>query len=166
MRCGATSPREEDIVLRKYELLFITHPEYDDEKIAAVISRYQDVITNGKGAVTSAEKWGKRRLAYEINDLREGTYVLVIFEAEREVAAELDRLMKIDQEILRHMISRLDNVKHKQRTPRQPQRKPVEPRIESAAAPAVRVVKEAPAETAPEGAGQEEPSEGEPVEPK
>ena len=130
--------------MRKYELLFITHPEYDDEKIAAVISRYQDVITNGKGAVTSAEKWGKRRLAYEINDLREGTYVLVIFEAEREVAAELDRLMKIDQEILRHMISRLDNVKHKQRTPRQPQRKPVEPRIESAAAPAVRVVKEAP----------------------
>lgn len=152
--------------MRKYELLFITHPEYDEEKLAAVISRYQDVITSGKGVVVSVDKWGKRRLAYEINDLREGLYVLAVFESERDVAGELDRLMKIDQDIIRHMISRLDNVKRKVRTPRQPQRKAPEPRIEPAEAPIVRVVKETPAERAPQGAVSEGPAEREPVEPK
>ena len=91
--------------MRKYELLFITHPDYDDEKIASLIERYRSVITGGKGTVKTAEKWGKRRLAYELNGLREGIYILMTFEAEREVAAELDRVMKIDQDVVRHLIS-------------------------------------------------------------
>ena len=57
--------------MRLYELLFITRPDYDEEKIASLIARYTDLITKGNGIVKTAEKWGKRHLAYEINDLRD-----------------------------------------------------------------------------------------------
>ncbi|HHY45590.1 MAG TPA: 30S ribosomal protein S6 [Firmicutes bacterium] len=139
--------------MRKYELLFIVSPEHDEEKIASMISRYKDVVTRGNGTVLSADKWGKRRFAYEINDMREGLYILMVFEAEREVSAEIDRLMKIDQDIVRHMIVRLDNVKRKQRTPRQPAKRQ-EPRVEARETQAVRVVRE-PQETSGEGASSE-----------
>lgn len=139
--------------MRKYELLFIVSPEHDEEKIASMISRYKDVVTRGNGTVLSADKWGKRRFAYEINDMREGLYILMVFEAEREVSAEIDRLMKIDQDIVRHMIVRLDNVKRKQRTPRQPAKRQ-ERRVEARETQAVRVVRE-PQETSGEGASSE-----------
>lgn len=137
--------------MRKYELLFITHPDYDDEKVAAVIQRYQDAITRGKGVVKTSEKWGKRRLAYELDGLREGLYILVTFDAGRDVSAELDRLMRIDQDVVRHMISRMDHPRHKI-TPRKPREtRPEEPRVESSeSARPVKVVREAPAATAPE----------------
>jgi small subunit ribosomal protein S6 len=130
--------------LRKYELLFITNAEYDEEKVASVIQRYQDVITHGNGIVKTSEKWGKRRLAYEINDLRDGLYVLMTFDAEREVSAEIDRLMKIDQDVLRHMITRLDLVKRKAPPKKAAtETKVEEPRVESAEVAPPRVVKEA-----------------------
>lgn len=60
-----------------------------------------------KGAeVTKLDKWGKRRLAYEINKIKEGIYILMQFKAEAAAAAELDRLMKINDDIIRHMITR------------------------------------------------------------
>lgn len=154
--------------MREYELLYITHADYDEEQIAAVISRYNDVITNGSGIVKSAEKWGKRRLAYEIKDCREGLYILTYLEAPKEVAAEIDRLMKIDQDILRHMITRLDNIKLKKRTPRQPLRRNPEPlRVEPTPEAPAKVTKEAP-ESAPAEAsvtaGQAVPQES--IEPK
>jgi small subunit ribosomal protein S6 len=146
--------------MRKYELLFIISPEYDEEKIASIISRYREVVTRGNGTVLSAEKWGKRRFAYEINDMREGLYILMVFEAEREVSAELDRLMKIDQDIVRHMITRLDNVKRKQRTPRQPARRAQEPRVEPHETQSVRVVKESHDEKGSGEAVSQESSQG------
>jgi small subunit ribosomal protein S6 len=137
--------------LRKYELLFITHPDYDDEKVAAVMQRYQDVITRGQGVVKTSEKWGKRRLAYELDGLREGLYILMTFDADGDVSAELDRLMKIDQDVVRHMISRMDQPRHKinPRKPREPHTD--EPRVESAETGLpVKVVREAPAGSASE----------------
>jgi len=135
--------------LRKYELLFITNAEYDEEKVASIMKRYQDVITRGQGVVNTSEKWGKRRLAYEINDLREGLYILMTFDSGREVAAEIDRLMKIDQDVLRHMISRMDHPKRKASPKKVQQReeKAAEPKIESAESVPVKVVNEAPVET-------------------
>lgn len=148
--------------MRKYELLFITNAEYDEEKVTSVTKRYQDVITRGNGVVVTSEKWGKRRLAYEINDLREGLYILMTFDAEREVAAEIDRLMKIDQDVLRHMISRLDLVKRKP-NPKKAAReeRPEEPRVESGESAPVKVVKEAPAPVAPPALPEEAPKTGE-----
>ncbi len=127
--------------MRIYELLFITKPDYDEEKVASVISRYTDLITNAKGIVKSAQKWGKRRLAYQIDDLREGLYILVNFQADSHVASEMDRLMKIDQDIVRHMISRMEVSERK--APEKPAQKPEagETKVEaSETVPAVKVV--------------------------
>ena len=127
--------------MRIYELLFITKPDYDEEKVASVISRYTDLITNANGIVKSAQKWGKRRLAYEIDDLREGLYILVNFQSESHVASEIDRLMKIDQDVVRHMISRIEASQRK--APEKPAQKPeaVEIKVEaSEPVPAVKVV--------------------------
>jgi single-strand DNA-binding protein len=96
--------------LRAYEVLFIVSPDYEDEQIASIIARYKGVITKDEGVVTEADKWAKRRLTYEIAGFREGLYILMTFEGTPEIAAELDRLMKIDQEVLRHMISRIDDI--------------------------------------------------------
>ncbi len=143
--------------MRSYEMLFITKPDYDEEKVASVVSRYTDLITNANGTVKSAEKWGKRRLAYEINDLREGLYILVNFQAESQAASEMDRLMKIDQDIVRHMISRIEHPER--RVPQKAAQKPKteEVRVEPGeTAPAVKVVREATLE-----GGASEPKAGE-----
>ena len=64
------------------------------------------LITENGGKVEKTDCWGKRRLAYEIQDLKEGLYVLVTFQAEAAAVRELDRVMKITDEVLRHMIIR------------------------------------------------------------
>ena len=72
------------------------------------INWVQDVIKNGEGEVTKVDRWGKRRLAYEINDLTEGYYLLVEMEAPSATAQELDRVLRISDDVLRHLIIRLN----------------------------------------------------------
>ncbi|HOA71336.1 MAG: 30S ribosomal protein S6 [Bacillota bacterium] len=95
--------------MRTYELLVLVRPDFDDEKIASIIARYSEIITNMEGTIITAEKWAKRRLAYEINRIREGIYLIFVFKGTPELSDELDRLLKIDQEIMRHMIVRIDH---------------------------------------------------------
>lgn len=95
--------------MRTYELLVLVRPDFDDEKIASIIARYSEIITNMEGTIITAEKWAKRRLAYEINRIREGIYLIFVFKGTSELSDELDRLLKIDQEIMRHMIVRIDH---------------------------------------------------------
>jgi small subunit ribosomal protein S6 len=156
------------IILRKYELLFITHPDYDEDKVSSVIQRYQDVVTRGKGSVKTSDKWGKRRLAYEIDGLKEGLYILMTFDAGREMAAEMDRLMRIDQDVIRHMISRMDRPRRKI-SPRKPLRetRPEEVRVEARESTPAKVVREtAPESAAPADAGPKAPKAGGTTEPQ
>ena len=95
--------------MRTYELLVLVRPDFDNEKIASIIARYSEIITNMEGTIITAEKWAKRRLAYEINRIREGIYLIFVFKGTPELSDELDRLLKIDQEIMRHMIVRIDH---------------------------------------------------------
>ncbi len=90
--------------MRAYELMYIVKPEFDEEQLATVTDKYANLITNNGGEVISNEKWGKRKLAYEINDYRDGIYILVNFKGEPDVVNEVDRLMKIDDDILRFMM--------------------------------------------------------------
>ena len=94
--------------MRNYEIMYILKPDYDEEKVTEFVTKYSDIIRNNHGEVVSEEKWGKRRLAYEIQDLREGFYILVNFRSEANVPTELDRVMKISEEILRFMIINKD----------------------------------------------------------
>ncbi len=85
-------------------MALVLRPELDDEHQAAVLTRYRQVIERHGGSVEEPNVWGKRRLAYEIKDQQEGIYVFVPFSAESTANAELDRLLRIDENVLRHMV--------------------------------------------------------------
>lgn len=89
--------------MRKYELMYIIRPDLEEEKVEATLEKFQGIINNG-GEISAHEVLGKRRLAYEINKFREGVYVLVNFSATAEVVEELNRVMRISDEIIRHLV--------------------------------------------------------------
>jgi len=86
-----------------YEAVYILNPELNEEQIAALVERFKGVV-EANGTVSEIDEWGKRRLAYPINDLMEGYYVLMTFTAAAAVPAELDRLFRINDNVMRSMI--------------------------------------------------------------
>jgi small subunit ribosomal protein S6 len=94
--------------LRTYELLFIIRPTLSDQEVEALIEQVKGHITNLGSTVTKAHKLGRRQLAYEIDRLREGTYVLFTFDGNGAGLVELDRRLRVTDSILRHMVVRID----------------------------------------------------------
>ena len=84
----------------KYEVLYIIDPAQGEEGIAALVEKFKAMV-EAEGTVTNVDEWGKRRLAYPINDLTEGYYVLMNFESKPDFPAELERVMKITEGVLR-----------------------------------------------------------------
>ncbi len=90
--------------MKAYELLFFVAPSTDEETRAAVMKRIEMTISDAKGTVDNVDNWGKRKLAYEINGLTDGDYTLVDFHADPADVAELDRILRITDTVVRHMI--------------------------------------------------------------
>lgn len=90
--------------MRKYEVMYIIRTDIEEEAIQSAIEKFNGIITNG-GEITKSNVIGKRRLAYEINKFRDGHYVLINFTAEPAVVAELERVMKISDEVIRYLIT-------------------------------------------------------------
>lgn len=90
--------------MRKYELMYIIRPDVEQEIVQAVVEKFQGIISNGEGEITKHDVMGKRRLAYEIKKFREGIYVLVNFTVASTVVNELDRQLKISDEVIRHLV--------------------------------------------------------------
>lgn len=86
-----------------YEVLYVINPTLGEEETAALVARFKE-LAESRGTVTEVEEWGKRKLAYLINDLEEGYYVLMTFTADPAFPAELDRLMRINTGIMRSII--------------------------------------------------------------
>ena len=84
----------------KYEVLYIIDADLGEEGINALVEKFKAMV-EAEGTVSNVDEWGKRRLAYLINDLAEGYYVLMNFETKPEFPAELERVMKITDGILR-----------------------------------------------------------------
>ena len=84
----------------KYEVLYIIDPAQCEEGIAALVEKFKAMV-EAEGSLTNIDEWGKRRLAYPINDLNEGYYVLMNMEVKPEFPAELERVMKITEGVLR-----------------------------------------------------------------
>ena len=84
----------------KYEVLYIINPAQGEEGIAALVEKFKAMV-EAEGTVISVDEWGKRRLAYLVNDLAEGYYVLMTFECKPEFPAELERVMKITEGVMR-----------------------------------------------------------------
>jgi len=96
--------------MKAYELMFILDSTLDDEAREAALVKIRGVIT-ADGTVESEDAWGKRRFAYEIDDRTEGDYYVLEFHATPAVVAELDRVLRIADTIVRFMIVRRDDIK-------------------------------------------------------
>jgi len=93
-----------------YEILYIIRPDIDEENKKALVERFDTILSNNGAEITESKDWAKRRFAYEIEDYKEGTYHLVNITSENSDAIdEFERLARINDDILRHMIVRLDN---------------------------------------------------------
>ena len=91
----------------KYEVLYIIDPAQGEEGIAALVEKFKAMV-EAEGTLSNIDEWGKRRLAYPINDLNEGYYVLMNFETKPEFPAELERVMTITDGILRCMVTAVE----------------------------------------------------------
>lgn len=93
--------------MRNYELVYILRPNLEEEAKEAVLNKVKSIIETS-GEVEKVDVWGNRKLAYEIQKLTEGYYVLVNFKATQEVPKEIDRNLKIMDDAIRHMMVNLD----------------------------------------------------------
>ncbi|MGM0877079.1 MAG: 30S ribosomal protein S6 [Bacillota bacterium] len=90
--------------MKKYEIMYIIRPNIEDEARKALIERFNNVLSENGAELTEAKEWGKRRLAYEINDFRDGYYMLLQVNAAAEAVQEFDRLAKISEDMIRHIV--------------------------------------------------------------
>ena len=93
--------------MNKYQLLFIIDNSIDDEAKDAVIEKFSSLIQELGGTVGMLDKWGTRKYAYPINFKNEGYYVLMQFEADSTVPAEIDRQMRINDNVVRQLITKM-----------------------------------------------------------
>jgi small subunit ribosomal protein S6 len=84
--------------------MYIIRPNIEDEAKKALVERFNNVLSENGAEVTEAKEWGKRRLAYEINDFRDGYYMLIQINSAVEAVQEFDRLAKISEDIIRHIV--------------------------------------------------------------
>jgi small subunit ribosomal protein S6 len=91
-------------MMKKYEVMYIIRPNIEDEAKKALVERFNNVLSDNGAEVSEAKEWGKRRLAYEINDFRDGYYMLLQVNAAAEAVQEFDRLAKISEDIIRHIV--------------------------------------------------------------
>ncbi|NBI06563.1 30S ribosomal protein S6 [Senegalia massiliensis] len=91
--------------MRNYEGVFIFETSLEEEKRNGIFDKFKNII-EAKGEITNIDEWGVRKLAYEINDLTEGYYIVMTFNAETEVVKEMERVAKITEGIMRLMVVR------------------------------------------------------------
>ena len=94
--------------MRKYEVIFIAHPDLDEENLNNVIEKVKGWITDQKGEVVSVDNWGKKRMAYRIRKQRDGQYVLITANMDPASVKELSQNMRFVESIMRSMITVVD----------------------------------------------------------
>ena len=92
--------------MRRYELMLVLRPDVADDRAQAVIDRTTRGIVAAGGSIVKVAPWGRRRLAYQIDRYREGSYHIILFEAPSDAIAEMERTLLITEEVLRHLVTR------------------------------------------------------------
>ncbi|MDP4161509.1 MAG: 30S ribosomal protein S6 [Bacillota bacterium] len=90
--------------MRKYEIMYIIRPNIEEEAKKALVERFNTILTDNGAESVETKDWGKRRLAYEINDLRDGYYQITKVQADSAAVQEFSRLAKISEDIIRHIV--------------------------------------------------------------
>ena len=94
--------------MRRYELMLIVRPDVADDKSQALVDRTTRGIVSAGGQIVKVAPWGRRRLAYPIDHHREGSYHIILFEAPSDSIVELEHTLLITEEVLRHLVTRVD----------------------------------------------------------
>jgi small subunit ribosomal protein S6 len=94
--------------MRRYELMLVIRPDVADERSQALVDRTTRQIVAGGGQIVKVAPWGRRRLAYPIDRHREGSYQIILFEAPSEAISELEHSLLITEEVLRHLVTRVE----------------------------------------------------------
>jgi small subunit ribosomal protein S6 len=94
--------------MRRYELMLVLRPDAPDDRASAVIDRTTRQLVAAGGQIIKVAPWGRRRLAYPIERYRDGSYHILVFESPAEAIAELERALEITEEVLRHLVVRIE----------------------------------------------------------
>ena len=94
--------------MRTYEIIFIVRPDIPEEDLDKLIAQFEGIVTSTGGTVQKAEKWGRRRLAYEVKRQREGHYMLFTIECDPPTVREFERRLKVADPVLKFMTVRVD----------------------------------------------------------
>ena len=94
--------------MRRYELMLVLRPDAPEERIQAVLEKATRQLTEAGGQIVKASPWGRRRLAYPIDRYREGSYHILHFDAPAEAIVDLERTLLITEEVLRHLVVRVE----------------------------------------------------------
>ncbi|MBP2078618.1 30S ribosomal protein S6 [Oceanobacillus polygoni] len=92
--------------MRKYEIMYIIRPDMEEDAQTALIERFNKILTDNGAEIAKVEEKGKKRLAYEIQDYRDGYYIIINFSSGEEAVNEFDRLAKFSDDIIRHIAIR------------------------------------------------------------
>lgn len=90
--------------MRQYETIYIIDPEFETDAVKELVEKFKGLVEDQGGQIAEIDEWGKRRLAYPINDRREGYYFLMNFTANPETAQDLERVYKITNGLMRYLI--------------------------------------------------------------
>ena len=94
--------------MNKYELAVVVSAKLEDDERAATIEKVKDLITKNGGTITNVDEWGKKRLAYEVQKMREAFYYFIQFDAEPTVPAEIESRIRIMENVVRYLCVRQD----------------------------------------------------------
>jgi len=94
--------------MRVYEELFIIKPDTPEEEVDGFVEQIQQVITNGKGTIDKTDKWGTRKLAYRVQKYGEGIYVLIQFTSSPDLVREVERRMRVSDQVIKFITVRID----------------------------------------------------------
>jgi small subunit ribosomal protein S6 len=94
--------------MRRYELMLVLRPDTADDRVQQILDRTTRGIAAGDGQIIKVSPWGRRRLAYPIGGHREGSYFIVVFEAPSQAIDELERGLNITEEVMRHLVTRIE----------------------------------------------------------
>lgn len=94
--------------MNKYELVLVVNAKIEDEARVATVEKAKEYVTRFGGTITNVDDWGKKRLAYEIQKMREGYYYFIQFESDSEAPAELEQRVRIMENVIRYLCIRQD----------------------------------------------------------
>ena len=93
-------------MVRPYEIMLVLKPDLEEEAVNALLERFSGIVTGEGGTIDNVDRWGKRRTAYELKGFTEGFYVVIDFQAEPATAGELERIVKLSDGVIRHLLVR------------------------------------------------------------